>query len=234
MKHCPNPDCHGMAKFKIVSEFNDTADICSDCQTPLVDGPAPRPDELGGRPKPDPNIELVPILVAGYYLQGLYFVLTKGIIYAKRTGLLPVISVGAAMVNIGLNLWLIPRYGMYAAAWTTVVSFGLMALAARWMSGRLVEGIFQDGALICIVLLFVVAYLSNHVVAGLGWGLPATLGVKVVLLAVLLGGFPVLRVITLAELRGLGDRLRGRKKGPPPTPPTEGANADMDGPPPVQ
>ena len=63
MKHCPNPDCHGLANFKIVSEFNDTATICSDCQTPLVDGPAPRPNELGGRPEPDPDIELVPILV---------------------------------------------------------------------------------------------------------------------------------------------------------------------------
>jgi hypothetical protein len=64
MKHCPNPECGGIEKFKIISEFNDTAETCSDCQTPLVDGPAPRPDELGGRPKPDPNIELVPILVA--------------------------------------------------------------------------------------------------------------------------------------------------------------------------
>jgi len=63
MKHCPNPECGGIEKFKIVSEFNDTATICSDCQTPLVDGPAPRPNELGDRPEPDPNIELVPILV---------------------------------------------------------------------------------------------------------------------------------------------------------------------------
>jgi len=63
MKHCPNPECAGIDKFKIVSEFNDTAETCSDCQTPLVDGPAPRPDELGDRPQPDPDIELVPILV---------------------------------------------------------------------------------------------------------------------------------------------------------------------------
>ncbi|MEN8006323.1 MAG: DUF2007 domain-containing protein [Candidatus Krumholzibacteriota bacterium] len=64
MKHCPNPDCGGIAKFKTISEFNDTAEICSDCQTTLVDGPAPRPEELGGRPAPDPDMELVPILVA--------------------------------------------------------------------------------------------------------------------------------------------------------------------------
>jgi hypothetical protein len=24
MKHCPNPECGGIEKFKIVSEFNDT------------------------------------------------------------------------------------------------------------------------------------------------------------------------------------------------------------------
>ncbi len=62
MKHCPNPECGGIAKFKIVSEFNDTATICSDCQTLLVDGPAPRPEDLPDRPSPEPDMELVPIL----------------------------------------------------------------------------------------------------------------------------------------------------------------------------
>ncbi len=68
MRHCPNPECGGLKKFKVISEFNDTAENCSDCQARLVPGPAPRPtpkpDELGERPEPDPNIELVPLMVA--------------------------------------------------------------------------------------------------------------------------------------------------------------------------
>jgi len=64
MKHCPNPECGGLTKFKIVSEYNDTATVCGDCQTALVDGPAPRPEDLGGRPEPTPDMELVPIVVA--------------------------------------------------------------------------------------------------------------------------------------------------------------------------
>jgi hypothetical protein len=69
MKHCPNPECGGIEKFKIISEFNDTAEICSDCQTRLVYGPAPGPDELGDRPEPDPDIELVPLIVADDQVQ---------------------------------------------------------------------------------------------------------------------------------------------------------------------
>lgn len=62
MKHCPNPECGGIAKFKTVSEFNDSATVCSDCQTPLVAGPAPSPDDLVDRPEPTPDAELVPLM----------------------------------------------------------------------------------------------------------------------------------------------------------------------------
>ncbi len=82
MKHCPNPDCRGLAKFGFVSEYNDSATECGDCQAALLHGPAPAPvdseplcepepvpepepnNEPEDRPDPDPNLELVPILVA--------------------------------------------------------------------------------------------------------------------------------------------------------------------------
>jgi len=66
MKHCPNPECSGIANFNIVSEFNDTATECSDCGTRLVSGPAPSPEELRGEtePEPDPDLELVPVFIA--------------------------------------------------------------------------------------------------------------------------------------------------------------------------
>ena len=41
MKHCPNPECGGLEKFKTISEYEDGVDVCADCGTSLVDGPAP-------------------------------------------------------------------------------------------------------------------------------------------------------------------------------------------------
>lgn len=78
MKHCPNPDCRGLAKFGFVSEYNESATECGDCQAALVPGPAPLPVDPeplcepepepeidpADRPDPDPDLKLVPLMAA--------------------------------------------------------------------------------------------------------------------------------------------------------------------------
>ena len=59
MKYCPNPDCAGLEKFRIISEYEDTATACADCGAVLSAGPAPDPAALDGRSAPEPNLELV-------------------------------------------------------------------------------------------------------------------------------------------------------------------------------
>ena len=76
---------------------------------------------------------LVVVLLAFFFL-GLYLVTVLPFFHAKRTAKLPLLSGLSAVVNIGLNLWLVPRYGAMAAAWTTlaayVVLFGSVSVAA--------------------------------------------------------------------------------------------------------
>lgn len=59
MKHCPNPQCHGLEKFGFVSEYEDSATACGDCGGALLDGPAPTQD---AGEAPDPDMELVPLI----------------------------------------------------------------------------------------------------------------------------------------------------------------------------
>lgn len=48
--------------------------------------------------------------------------------YEKRLGVV-VASTGAALVNIALNLWALPRFGFIAAGYTTLFCYGLLAAA---------------------------------------------------------------------------------------------------------
>lgn len=66
MKHCPNPECGGIAKFNIISEFNDSAAACSDCGGRLIQGPAPRLEDRirESSSAPEPDLELVPVFIA--------------------------------------------------------------------------------------------------------------------------------------------------------------------------
>lgn len=61
MKHCPNPNCPGLEKFKTISEYEDGVQVCADCGTDLADGPAP---ESFDPPKkePNPDLKLVAVL----------------------------------------------------------------------------------------------------------------------------------------------------------------------------
>jgi O-antigen/teichoic acid export membrane protein len=80
---------------------------------------------------------LVPWIVGAYLFQGVYYVWSTGTWFSMRTVLLPVCTIAAAVTNIGLNLWLVPRYGIWAAAITTFIAYAVLMLAhgalAQWL-----------------------------------------------------------------------------------------------------
>lgn len=70
----------------------------------------------------------VPWVVFGSAIQGFYFVWSTGTWYSKRTALVPVVTLTSVIVNVGLNLVLVPRYGAIAAAITTAIGYAVSAL----------------------------------------------------------------------------------------------------------
>lgn len=65
-------------------------------------------------------------------LSGIFSLLSwfwsNAIHYSKKTVFLPLTSMLSGALNIGLNLWLIPIYGMLVPAITTAIAFGIEAL----------------------------------------------------------------------------------------------------------
>jgi len=80
---------------------------------------------------------VVPVLVLAYLFQGFFLLSSVGITIAKEARYYPLITAAAAALNIALNLWLIPHYGILASAWATVAGYALMAYMGATISKKL-------------------------------------------------------------------------------------------------
>jgi len=76
------------------------------------------------------------LLVAVFFIFPNY-ILTQSAIAINREGYYALMAVCAAILNVGLNLWLIPQYGAVGAAWATIATecflgLGLGLFFLRW------------------------------------------------------------------------------------------------------
>jgi len=65
---------------------------------------------------------LVGIVAASMWIGGFTSYLNRHLELGKRFSTLSAITLAGATVNVALNLWLVPRYGMMGAAWATAVN----------------------------------------------------------------------------------------------------------------
>jgi O-antigen/teichoic acid export membrane protein len=77
-------------------------------------------------PRFDRAYVVVGLLSLSIVIYGAYPVVSTGLSIARRTTFLGAISVAAAGVNVGLNLVLIPAWGMVGAALSTVGAFAVL------------------------------------------------------------------------------------------------------------
>lgn len=79
---------------------------------------------------------IVPLVIMGYLFHALFSLFHLSILHAKRTASVFAISLLAFLANLALNLLMIPRWGMYGAAWATTVAYGIEAVGACALAQR--------------------------------------------------------------------------------------------------
>ena len=97
------------------------------------------PNPLGGTLMPEAYwfaLYLVPIAMVGYFFQGLYFNFTAGAYIEKKTSYFVVCTFAGAVVSLLINIFLIPYYGMLAAAWATAIAYAVMAVTLLFIVRR--------------------------------------------------------------------------------------------------
>ncbi|MEJ2568535.1 MAG: polysaccharide biosynthesis C-terminal domain-containing protein, partial [candidate division WOR-3 bacterium] len=80
---------------------------------------------------------IVPIIALSYIFFGLEEIFTAGFYIKSRTGLLIPIALVPLLINIGLNLYLIPRYEIMGAAASTLFSYFLFASFAYIVGNKI-------------------------------------------------------------------------------------------------
>ncbi|NVM01079.1 MAG: polysaccharide biosynthesis C-terminal domain-containing protein [Candidatus Helarchaeota archaeon] len=82
------------------------------------------------------SINLIPIVALGYIFYGYYENFMVGIYIKDKTPYIALVITAASFLNIVLNLFLIPLYNIYGAAFATAVSYIILAWLGYIVSQR--------------------------------------------------------------------------------------------------
>ncbi|HET7428326.1 MAG TPA: lipopolysaccharide biosynthesis protein [Gaiellales bacterium] len=139
---------------------------------------------------------VVALLGAGIVLYGGYLVVNIGVTISKRTRMTPLIASVAAAINLGLNFWAIPAWGIVGAGVTTVIGYAALLLMG-WANAQRSYPVPYDWWRVGKVAAVVAAFLAVS-----EWVIPAK-GVGIVALRILLACvFPLVLLAVGGLTRG--------------------------------
>ncbi len=104
------------------------------------------------------GLHIVPIVAAAYYFAGVTSNLAAGLHITKKTTRLPLIVGSAAVVNIALNVLLIPSLSYTGAAWATLGAYAVSAVLMYATSQRVYAVRYEWSRVLRIVLLAAAIY----------------------------------------------------------------------------
>jgi O-antigen/teichoic acid export membrane protein len=164
---------------------------------------------LGGREYLD-AMSVTKVIVLASMLQGMFYVPSRGLFLEKKTAVFPLIIGVSGALNVGLNLVLIPAYGMMGAAWSTVAGYALAVGLTYVISQRYYPIRYDVRRLVHLVVVFGVLAAAARFFDG---GSVAEVAVR----AAILAAYPVVLLLTgffepgeRRALRRAGGKLRAR------------------------
>ncbi len=82
------------------------------------------------------GLGVVPIVMVAFIFLGIYYNLSVWYKHSEQTHAGMWMGLAGATITLAANGWLIPRIGIYGAAWATLLSYGGMMLLSAWWGRR--------------------------------------------------------------------------------------------------
>lgn len=154
---------------------------------------------------------VIPIIAIGAFFMGIYFLPSKVFFYQKKTYILSIMTIVAAVINITLNIILIPIYDIYGAAIATLISYFIVFVIVFTMSqnSRKIPYQYRSifSALIIFIFLSIVAIYFPYITP---YNLYISLAIKVAFVSLAIILLMITKSITKEELSDLKDAIFGR------------------------
>lgn len=99
-----------------------------------------------------PAYKVIPIVVFSYVFFGMRYFSSLGLYLTKNTRYVAITTIFASLLNIGLNFLFIPKYGMIAAAWNTLISFIVLYFLTNYYSDKFFKIPFENSKLVKVIL----------------------------------------------------------------------------------
>lgn len=117
--------------------------------------------------------KIVPIISLAYFISLTSGLLNLSVYQTKNTLPMMWVQLATAAVNVGLNALMVPRFGVYGAAWATVLSFSVMLAMSHRMAKRryyipLHWHIIFVATILAIMLVTAFLFLQLSIVQSLG------------------------------------------------------------------
>ena len=102
------------------------------------------------------GLVIVPIILFGYLFNGLYVVFTAGIYIEEKSIYVPLITGIGALINVGVNLLLIPSLGIIGAALATLASYIAMAVGLYMVTQKFYKIKYESVKMISIFAIILI------------------------------------------------------------------------------
>lgn len=114
------------------------------------------------------GLVIIPIILLSYFFSGLFANLTVAPFYANKTSILFLISLEGFLINILLNVLLIPKFQMLGAAYSTLFTYVIMFIHIYILSQKLYKIEYQWKSILVLsvstAILFILFYYIQYYV----------------------------------------------------------------------
>lgn len=104
---------------------------------------------------------IIPMVLLSYLFYGARFMTNMGLVRENKLKYASLVIFGTAVLNLGLNFWLIPRYGMLGAAWATFISYAVLLLAHMYVNARFWPISYEYKRIAVVALVWVIIYFAS-------------------------------------------------------------------------